>query len=165
MAKVHFVTPDRRDDAVVDVVFVHGLGGDKLSTWQSSKAEKSFWPAWLGEESPHAAIYSLGYEASPSAWLGNAMPLSDRATNILDSLAAEEVGARPLIWVCHSLGGLVVKKILQHAAIQNQTAWKCFVENTRATGQFCRLFGVQYPSFLRRSRVRFGIANVRPSFA
>ncbi len=132
MAELHRVTPNSLNGAVVDVVFVHGLGGDKLSTWQSTASSDSFWPAWLGDDLPDVAVYSLGYDASPLAWLGNAMPLSDRATNMLASLVAEELGARPLIWVCHSLGGLVVKKILQHAAIQNQPSWKCFVENTRA---------------------------------
>lgn len=116
MAELRIVSPDKPTDAVADIIFVHGLGGDQRSTWQASKAEESFWPAWLAQDSPHIAVYSLGYEASPSAWLGSAMPLSDRATNVLASLEAEQLGERPLIWVCHSLGGLVVKQLLRTAA-------------------------------------------------
>ena len=103
MAEIYLVTADKRVDATADIVFVHGLGGDKLSTWQSSKSPDSFWPAWLAEDLPHIGVYSLGYDASPSAWLGNAMPLGDRATNLLALMEAEQFGARPIIWVCHSL--------------------------------------------------------------
>ena len=132
MAEIHHVTPDRHTGALADVIFVHGLGGDKFTTWQATQSRESFWPEWLGKDLPDVAVYSLGYEASPSAWLGHAMPLTERATNILNLLESEGLGVRPLIWICHSLGGLVVKQLLQTAEIQNQLSWKCFVENTKA---------------------------------
>jgi hypothetical protein len=29
-----------RDDSAFDIVFIHGLGGDKYSTWQNDKASR-----------------------------------------------------------------------------------------------------------------------------
>ena len=89
MTEIHRITANPRDDAVADIIFVHGLGGDKLSTWQSSKSSETLWPAWLAEDSPHINVYSVGYDASPSAWLGNAMPLGDRASNLLALMEAD----------------------------------------------------------------------------
>lgn len=132
MAEIHRVTEDNRVDAAADIIFVHGLGGDKLSTWQFSDSPESFWPAWLAQELSHIGVYSLSYDASPSAWLGSAMPLADRATNLLALLEADQFGARPIIWVCHSLGGLVVKQILRTAATLGQDSWRCLAECTKA---------------------------------
>ena len=132
MAEVHVVTPSRCADAVVDIIFVHGLGGDKVSTWQSLESEESFWPAWLGEDLQHAAIYSLGYDASPSEWLGHAMPLSDRAMNVLALLDAEQFGARPIVFICHSLGGLLIKQLLRTAATLGQPSWQRFARCTKS---------------------------------
>ncbi|RDE50730.1 MAG: TIR domain-containing protein [Candidatus Accumulibacter meliphilus] len=132
MAEIHLVSPHSIGSAVLDVVFVHGLGGDKLNTWQASTAAESFWPAWLAEDLPNVAVYSLGYEASPSAWLGKAMPLGDRATNVLAVLEAEKLGERPLIFVCHSLGGLVVKQLLRTAETLGQESWRRFASATKS---------------------------------
>ena len=40
------LSPDR----ALDVVFVHGLGGDPLTTWRSGDDELSSWPHWLAQK-------------------------------------------------------------------------------------------------------------------
>jgi tetratricopeptide (TPR) repeat protein len=95
------------------VVFVHGLGGHVYDTWRRRADDDTFWPLWLAEDIPGLTVYSLAYEAPASNWLGTAMPLQDRAVNILECLLSEaDLASGPIVFVGHSLGGLIVKKIL-----------------------------------------------------
>jgi hypothetical protein len=116
-----------------DIVFVHGLGGNALSTWHPDKRsdDRDSWLFWLGQDLPDVGIWSLGYEAEPFAWKGTAMPLADRATNTLAVLDADGVGERPLIFIAHSLGGLLVKQMLRHASDFGDSRWKQALGNTR----------------------------------
>ncbi len=114
------------------VVFVHGLGGDAFSTWKTGKAENDTWPHWLAHDLLGIRVYSLDYDASPTAWLGSAMPLVDRATNILSHLEFEhDLRRLPTVFVCHSLGGLLVKEVLHQAETLNCEPWKELIAQTK----------------------------------
>ncbi|WP_063748442.1 esterase/lipase family protein [Fischerella sp. PCC 9605] len=116
-----------------DVIFVHGLMGHPRETWHPTgkNDDNNFWPAWLGEELPDVGIWSLGYEVEAFAWKGNTMPLVDRATNTLALLDTYEIGDRPLIFITHSMGGLLVKQMLRHAYDFGNPRWKAIVEQTK----------------------------------
>jgi hypothetical protein len=99
----------------LDVIFLHGLDGDPVKTW-SYGAKESFWPRWLAEDDPAAAVWCVGFDAFASRWRGSSMGILDRGVNLLALLATHGIGERPLCLVGHSLGGLMAKQILFQAA-------------------------------------------------
>jgi hypothetical protein len=75
---------------------------------------------------------TLEYAASSLEWLGPAMPLDDRAKEVLNELARRGLGQRPVVFVCHSLGGLLIKQLLRTAsddAAENR--WRTIADQTR----------------------------------
>jgi protein SERAC1 len=123
MAELYRIGGTDGADRLGDVVCVHGLHGDWQRTWTTSdkrwdlpwspKKDSAFWPGWLVEDSPQLAVWSVGYDAAASEWWGDAMPLKDWAANLRDALVLHEFGMRPLVFVAHSLGGLIVKRLLR----------------------------------------------------
>ncbi len=58
-------------------------------------------------------MYTLAYAAPASNWLGTAMPLQDRVGNIRARLFATlDLNDAPIVFICHSLGGLIVKQLM-----------------------------------------------------
>lgn len=154
----------------VDVVFIHGLTGDSVSTWTNERA-RFYWPAVLADHMSanacsvrcwsldhHApALKSGAVDHALSVWgmarrvfvssppdqgksrknVGNEararLSLRDRASALRSGSMGgpERLGSRPMVFVAHSLGGLLVKAMLDEA-------WQAggddleFVRNTRA---------------------------------
>ena len=160
------------EDRLVDVVFVHGLDGDKRTTWQfNADDEDSFWPQLLYNDIPTCGIWSFGYEAHSSEWFhGKTMPILDRATNFAAFLASEGLGSRPLFFVTHSLGGLVVKQMLRsrfdqdrNSPLLTQTKGIFFFATPHAGSDLSKL--VQWMQFYRPSvlvgELEAGAASLR----
>src|ERR1035438_9775864 len=129
-----------------DVVFVHGLGDDAFRAWQHPQLDaRNSWPYWFGEAHSTVGVWSLGYAASKFKWsrvrawfsedqrdAGQAMPLQDRARDLLDLVAHNNLGDRPLFFVSHSLGGLVVKQTLRYSSESSEPRKSAVFTNTRA---------------------------------
>ncbi|MEY4807041.1 MAG: hypothetical protein RLZZ206_1430 [Cyanobacteriota bacterium] len=129
MAELLSISSPLAAERQLDVVFVHGLGGDPIETWRSGTDQNTSWPHWLDLEfGTQIGVWSLGYAAAPSKWqgfpffagkdpdAGAAMSLPRRAENALDRLVGAGIGQRPLCFITHSLGGLLVKSILRRSA-------------------------------------------------
>jgi hypothetical protein len=124
-----------------DAVFVHGLNpAGKLNpthafrTWGGESARDAtadFWPNWLGQDLGEVAVWVLQYDSSASVLVGNSASLEDTATSVLDALWANGIGERPLAFVTHSLGGVLVKQMLNDALTQNKSDWEGIKTNTR----------------------------------
>jgi len=98
----------------LDVVFVHGLGGDFLETWTNKN--KSLWILeWLASDLPSARVVTYGYPNGPSRWLAN--PAHMRVTDVgqeafFNLTRLHGLGNHPFVLVGHSIGGLVNKCIV-----------------------------------------------------
>jgi hypothetical protein len=106
----------------LDVVFVHGLNGDPFLTWTKGNDQSLFWPRWLGNDLPACGVWSYSFNAAASDWQGKPLDLFDRAHHLLEILDVHGCGHKPLIFVTHSLGGLIVKQALRLAS--TETKWK-----------------------------------------
>jgi len=126
------------DNPAVDICFVHGLGGGSLSTWTSGEI---CWPRdLLKDDIPDARILAFGYESKVAQLQSKVSHNSfeQHAVNLSGNLGRSRIGEtavripkwllnprvallnlilvvqkkRPLIFVAHSLGGLICVKVL-----------------------------------------------------
>lgn len=104
-------------DATVDICFVHGLTGNRDSTWTAPNQSLP-WPiTLLPPKLPRARLLTWGYDAYVvRASVTSKNRLIDHAKNLLIDLTNDRTfyGAseRPLVFVAHSLGGLVCKEAI-----------------------------------------------------
>ncbi|OJD31266.1 ankyrin repeat protein [Diplodia corticola] len=115
-------TPDGQPCTIqteVDIVAVHGLGGGAFRTWTAD--ERLWLRDFLPQTVPEARILTFGYN-SAAAFSGSASRIDDFALDLLNRLRANRRRARidlkrKTMFVCHSLGGIVLKQalILAHA--------------------------------------------------
>lgn len=123
-------------DAAVNgaVLFVHGLFSSAAAAW-SSRAEAGLdesWPGWLAADRPDLAVYVLDYPADPLGARGRpGLPLGDRATTLLEVLRRSPVNGVPLVFVCHSMGGLLVKAMLTQSKVAESSSLGYLVRQTR----------------------------------
>jgi pimeloyl-ACP methyl ester carboxylesterase len=99
------------------VVFVHGISGHAYDTWRrgvgNASQDPSFWPYWLANDFHGGSIFTIAYEAPTSRWIGTSMPLEDWADNVAESLVTHrQFQSGPIAFICHSLGGLIIKRAL-----------------------------------------------------
>jgi len=96
----------------LDVVAVHGINGDAFKTWKVENGGPSWLQDFLPQDLPGARIFSFGYE-SHVLFSKSHGDLSTFAHILLAQLVAAREGklrSRPLVFLCHSMGGLVVKQ-------------------------------------------------------
>ncbi|KAJ9148554.1 LipA and NB-ARC domain-containing protein [Pleurostoma richardsiae] len=111
-------------NAKSDIVLVHGLNGDPQRTWTAQNGV--FWPADLLPDSlkdAHANVLVYGYNGDVYS-TRNDRSASDNyihhhAQTLVTTLTlyrkSEESTRKPIIWVCHSLGGILVKRALEYS--------------------------------------------------
>jgi tetratricopeptide (TPR) repeat protein len=101
----------------LNVVFLHGLGGDPITTWCHKGDEHGgyFWLKGLAEEIENIAVWTVGYPSDKAAW-NVGWPVATAATAVLDKLMSSRefraTGEAPIAFICHSLGGLIAKKLV-----------------------------------------------------
>ena len=107
-----------KDDAAFDIVFIHGLMGDAYSTWNHDGTKEGFWPDWLATEFPAANVWAFNHPAGAAGSIlsDDGMSILQRAQAAITSFETDDIGSRPIIYITHSLGGLITKKLLRLAS-------------------------------------------------
>lgn len=89
------------------------------------------WPKdWLANDCKNIRIIGINYDTSLSMWAPlcpceNVKPnLEQRSRELSEKLILAGVGQRPIVWVTHSMGGLIVKNMLCDG---NSILYKCFI--------------------------------------
>ncbi|KAH0952241.1 hypothetical protein HN011_003545 [Eciton burchellii] len=77
------------------------------------------WPKdWLPIDIPFLRIIGINYNTSLSMWTpfcpieSMKSTIKERSENLLTRLRMANLGQRPLVWVGHSMGGLLIKRML-----------------------------------------------------
>jgi pimeloyl-ACP methyl ester carboxylesterase len=125
------------EGSTVDVIFVHGLTGSRINTW-TARDETEPWPqTLLPSVLTTARILTFGYDASVTDWRGMVSQnrIANHAWNLLTSLATyrenDGTNERPIIFVCHSLGGLVCEDTLVTSRQRSEPHLQNILHSTR----------------------------------
>ncbi|KAI9713377.1 MAG: hypothetical protein M1812_006655 [Candelaria pacifica] len=105
--------------SALDIVAVHGLGGGWRKTWNDAESRKNwlrdYLPRQLESQGRQARVLSYGYNSGGilSKAVGN---IDDVAQELLVRLQGRRSSSaeksRPILFIAHSLGGVVVKKAM-----------------------------------------------------
>ena len=112
------ISKESNEEAVADIVALHGLNGHYRKTWTATPAvgePKNWLEDFLPEQIPNARIMSYGYDSTVQ-FSKSVADIGTFAEQLLHSLIAKRRSQnekkRPVIFICHSLGGLVFKQVL-----------------------------------------------------
>ncbi|KAF2011165.1 hypothetical protein BU24DRAFT_454648 [Aaosphaeria arxii CBS 175.79] len=125
------------DASIVDIVFVHGLTGDREKTWKAKNATEPWPQSLLPLKLPNVRVLTFGYDAYPADWRGMVSKnrIGNHAMNLLAAVATyredDDTDERPIIFVCHSLGGLVCEDALATAQQRPERHIKQILNCTR----------------------------------
>jgi len=112
------------------IVAVHGLGSDWEDAWtETVGTEKRLWLRdFLPAKFPNVRVMSYGYDAA-FALSSSVSDIETAAASLLDYLngarLSTEEKERPIIFVAHSLGGIVVKKVSLFHEIFHRLTMEC----------------------------------------
>ncbi|KAH8903689.1 hypothetical protein BR93DRAFT_930843 [Coniochaeta sp. PMI_546] len=111
-------------EAKVDIILVHGLNGDPQRTWTAQNGV--FWPTDLLPDSlkaEHANVLVYGYNADVYSSRNDRSASNNFIHHHAQTLVAtlthyrksEGTLKNPIIWVVHSLGGILTKRALLYS--------------------------------------------------
>ncbi|KAF8541865.1 hypothetical protein BDD12DRAFT_730767 [Trichophaea hybrida] len=101
----------------VDIVAVPGLGAHAFGTWKSSNGYRMWLRDFLPSDIQGLRILLYGYDSALQGST-NTSSIQQYGRQLLDAVnnsRAEQEKHRPLIFIGHSLGGLVIKQALADA--------------------------------------------------
>ncbi|KAK4199522.1 protein SERAC1 [Triangularia verruculosa] len=118
--QILFSPAEEPPGATLDIVAVHGLGGDAIRTWTyNPKIGKS--TTWLKDllptKLPDARVMTLQYDSG--VFGRSAHSVRENARKLIqllrDQREDDEAERRPIVFLGHSLGGIIIKQALRLA--------------------------------------------------
>ncbi|KAK6332009.1 hypothetical protein TWF718_002547 [Orbilia javanica] len=104
----------------LDIVAMHGLNGDIYRTWTKSG---NYWLRdQLPKSLPGARIFSYGYPSN-LMFSKSVAEIDDFARHLLFSLQEIVDEKRDILFICHSLGGIVFKQAMVFTYNENPGIW------------------------------------------
>ncbi|CEF62904.1 Protein SERAC1 [Strongyloides ratti] len=145
---IEIFSPPNGIEPIVDIVFVHGIQGSGLTTWRSHDSLKNnktkCWPAdWLLPEI-NIPIRGLATDYLSSFFFQKerSNTVLSLAKNLEKQFSEAGIGKRPTIFISHSLGGILLKKILlDNPSIRENTLSILFIAVPHRGSTFSKLFG------------------------
>ncbi|KFY10411.1 hypothetical protein V492_05039 [Pseudogymnoascus sp. VKM F-4246] len=111
----------RPDTNSIDIVVVHGLNGTSHGTWTHENG--NLWLEDLAKDFPGARVFTYGY-ASEIYFTRGTGNIGTFSLGLLNDLKGGRISktdqARPIIFICHSMGGIVVKNALITAKLDDR---------------------------------------------
>lgn len=106
----------------ISIILIHGVNGDPIKTWEHVSSDGSgkrvLWPRdLLPKDFPAARVLSFGYNGD--IYRNDSVAgIRDLARSLLSYLSIKRRGVdsnRPILFIAHCLGGLIVKQALHTA--------------------------------------------------
>ncbi|OBT68035.1 hypothetical protein VE03_01456 [Pseudogymnoascus sp. 23342-1-I1] len=100
----------------IDLIFVHGLGGNSRKTWTKSFLQSNFWPEeWLPKDPAfkNVRIHSYGYDSYYLKGKGDCLNVHHIGKSFLGAISTSPCiinSGTYIVVIGHSMGGLVMKK-------------------------------------------------------
>jgi len=130
-----FVLPQTNHGRLI--VFVHGIFGDAYDTWKSREGTY-FWELMKGDPLfQRSDVFAYGF---PSRFWSSSFTIDDAANDIDTHLRRFLEQYREVIFVAHSMGGLVVERyLLRNRAIARKVPLVFFYSTPQEGAQIARI--------------------------
>jgi WD40 repeat protein/pimeloyl-ACP methyl ester carboxylesterase len=112
-------------DPRIDFIFVHGLRGGSFKTWRKYDDPRYFWPkAWISEDRDlyFVRTFTFGYRSDWLSLRESILNVNDFGRKLLGELqtsrSLRQSKDTPIVFIGHSMGGLVIKKAYMLARLE-----------------------------------------------
>ncbi|XP_017033858.1 protein SERAC1 isoform X1 [Drosophila kikkawai] len=119
------------------------VSGNEWHNQDTSDEYTNCWPMeWLPDDYPDSRIIGIDYTSAVTEWSANFTKycpcekgqghIDVRATTLLERIVASDVGnGRPIVWIGHSMGGLLTKLMLLKSVDSQEPKVQQLAKNTK----------------------------------